>query len=88
MICCCSWPYTVDTAGQPTPAPCRFWSVERRVAMRACWSCFELPVGKGAAIPGLLIMWPAFTFAFRLCGTRWDRQHGEERRGRKVHAQR
>ncbi len=67
LICCCSCPYTVDTAGHPTPGPCRFWSVDSSVEMRACWSPFELPVGNGAAIDGLFTMWPAATFAFRSC---------------------
>ena len=70
LICCWSCPYTVDTAGHPTPAPWRFWSVERSVTMRACWSAFELPVGKLAPTDGLLMMWPAATFAFRSCGGR------------------
>ena len=65
LISCCSFPYTVDTAGHPTPGPCRFWRVESKVAMRACCSAFELPVGNGAAMGGLLTMWPAATFAFR-----------------------
>ena len=65
LMSCCSFPYCVDTAGHPTPGPCRFWRVESKVAMRACCSGFESPVGNGAAMGGLLIMWPAATFAFR-----------------------
>ena len=33
--------------------------------MHACCSAFELPVGNGAVMGGLLMMWPAVTFAFR-----------------------
>lgn len=37
------------------------------MAIRACCSPFEFPVGKGMAMPGLLIAWPALTFAFKDC---------------------
>lgn len=43
----------VDDAGQPTPAPCRFWIVTSAAWIRAAWSCFELPVGKLTATDGL-----------------------------------
>ena len=91
LICCWSSPYTVDTAGHPTPGPFKFWSVDSKVAMRACWSALELPVGKGAAMGGLLIMWPAATFAFSACDDEGERigehigfeyMNGCERRGR------
>lgn len=41
------------------------------MAIRACCSPFELPVGNGVAIGGLLMAWPAATFAFKACIQMW-----------------
>lgn len=68
LTCCWICAYTVETAGQPTPGPCRFWSVESSVAMRACLSALDPPVGNGAGMLGLCTMWPAATFVFKDCG--------------------
>ena len=58
----------VDTAGQPTPGPFKFWRVTRAAWIRACWEAFELSVGKEMGTLGLFRTWPALTLAFNFYG--------------------
>ena len=62
-FCCAE--NVVETMGQPTPGPLRFWSVTAAALRRASWEAVELSVGKVSATEGLCTAWPARTFAVR-----------------------
>ena len=62
-IACCCAPKVVAAWGQPTPGPLRFWSVTVAAKRRASLDALESSSGNESDTEGLLITWPAATFA-------------------------
>lgn len=59
----------VETTGQPTPGPLRFWRVTAAALIRASCDAVELSVGNDNLTDGLFSTNPALTFLFRSCTT-------------------